>query len=284
MENLDTSDEGSTGPSESSEALGSQGLKGPVFVVGNGRSGTSVTLSTVRKTLGWKYHGEGHFYPVLREMMLASDRYFRSSRIERLAANEGHFVHHVKSSRIKFQLADIIRSTYDEVYGTTQFVDKTPGPQAILSLPFLVRAFPDMRIIHMKRRGIEVLRSSRKKFADTPFEDHIQIWKKALENWERVMPKLACPHITIDQHILSTQPEVVTAELSQFLQLSEAQSEAMLGYFTEDRPQSSGDLNRGGVSLAASGWTDEEIALFRAEAGELMRRHGWSEDEAYFAA
>ena len=282
MEKNETAEESLVPEEETDEATESR-FSGPVFVVGNGRSGTSIMLSTVRKTLGWKYHGEGHVYPLLHELLLGVDRYFKSKRVKNLQKNQGHMVTHVKPSQVKNQMPAMFRVVFDGVYGTTEFVDKTPGPNAMLSLPFLYRAFPDMRVIHMKRRGIEVVRSAERKFPDASFETHVKAWAKAINNWEKVEPRLVCPHITIDQYELATNPEDVSRRLGDFLSLTDDQEEAMLGYFQNDRPQSSGSLNLGGVSLEDTGWDDDKIATFRAIGDDIMKRHGWSETEAYFA-
>ncbi|MGJ8560383.1 MAG: sulfotransferase [Litorimonas sp.] len=268
---------------EGSNEVLEKAAEGPIFIVGNGRSGTSVMLSTVRKTLSWKYHGEGHLYPLLRELSLASNKYFDSPRIKNLSKSDAHLIHHIKRPAVNRRLAKLVRELFLEIYGTTEFVDKTPGPASILSLPILQAAFPKMKIIHMKRRGIEVVRSAVKKFNKTDFETHCNIWKRALANWDIVEPRLIVPHITIDQNTLATEAEVTVERLKEFLDLNPKQAQAMLGFFQNDRPQSSGNLNKGGISLETSGWSDEEIEIYRRVGNKMMARHGWSEDEKYFA-
>ena len=265
------------------EATPKDRFEGPVFVVGNGRSGTSVMLSTVRKTLEWTYHSEGHFYPLIRDLCIPLDRFFQSKRIVNLSKSPEHMLHHVDISKVNESISKVVFDVFLEIYGTTNFVDKTPGPSAILSLPYLQRVFPTMRVIHMKRRGIEVVRSSVKKFAETDFETHCNSWERALSNWDSVVPELTVPHITIDQNDLSLMPAEVVKELAPFLSLNTAQSETMLKYFETDRPQSSGDLNRGGISIGSSGWTTDQIEIYRKIAAPMMERHGWSESATYYS-
>ena len=240
-------------------------------------------LATVRKTLNLKYYGEGHLYPLLGDLSRATEKYFNSARIKNLSKSDAHMIHHVKHSDVDERLAKMVRNIFFDVYGTTEFVDKTPGPMPILSLPMLEAAFPTMKVIHMKRRGIEVVRSALKKFNETDFETHCVIWEQALANWEKIEPRLKVPHITIDQHTLATEPETSVKQLEDFLELTSEQAQTMLGFFQNDRPQSSGSLNKGGVSLESSGWSEEEIEIYRRVGAKMMARHGWSEDESYFA-
>ena len=256
--------------------------KGPFFIVGNGRSGTSVMLATVRKTLNLKYYGEGHLYPLLGDLSRATEKYFNSARIKNLSKSEAHMIHHVKHSDVDERLAKMVRNIFFDVYGTTEFVDKTPGPMPILSLPLLEAAFPTMKIIHMKRRGIEVIRSSLKKYENTDFETHCKIWRRSLVNWDKVEPDLNVPHITIDQHALANDTEACVRKLETFLGLTDQQAKNMLEFFQNDRPQSSGNLNTGDVSLETAGWTQEQMDIFRRIGNKIMIQHGWSETEDYY--
>lgn len=256
-------------------------VPGPVFIVGNGRSGTSVLLGAVRKTLNWKAYGEGHVHPLAFELSDVAERYFVAQRAA--TRNRSHMIYKVDQAQFQSAILNVFRNTYLDTFGTERFVDKTPGAQAIRALPLLQTVFPDMRVIFAKRRAIEVIRSAHLKFPETVFEDHALTWKETMRTWEVVRERLAVPYVEIDQYDLKTVPELAVHSLTTLLKLTPAQARNLTIYLATDRPQSSGPLNRGAVSLDESGWTPEQKHWFTDNLGSVMADYGWVETERYFA-
>jgi hypothetical protein len=254
-------------------------MTGPIFIVGNGRSGTSVLLNTIRKTLDIPGHGEGHFHPLAFELMTSANRFFNKN--ERKAESENHLLHYVELKKIKREIRNIIAATYKEQYGTEYFIDKTPGPQGVQSVPFVQDAFPNTKVIFAHRRGIEVVRSAMKKFPHVEFEGHCKIWKNSMANWRTARSQLHVPYLEIDQHDIANSPSLVSKRIGDLLELDEEQVKTLETYFTNDRPQSSGDLNTGMVSLETSGWDEEQIRIFRRNCGAIMTEFGYSEGSDY---
>lgn len=254
---------------------------GPIFVVGSGRSGTSILLNTIRKTTGLQGHGEGHFYPILLALDKAVSQYFLKR--DRQAENPKHMLHHVDAAKIRKAMLEPVRATFEELYDSSPFVDKTPGLDGITAIPHMQNGFPGMKVVFAKRRGIEVVRSAVKKFPHVDFEGHCHSWAKCMAAWRVSRGSLRCDFVEIDQFDIANKPEQVVNKLGAALGLDEPQRERMLSFFQNDRPQSSGDLNAVPKSIAEVEWSDEQIATFREICGDAMREFGYSESANYFA-
>jgi hypothetical protein len=256
-------------------------VPGPVFIVGNGRSGTSALQVSIRKTLNWKAFGEGHLHPLAFELNDVTERYFNAKR--GATRNRSHMIYKVDQAHLQSAILNVFRNTYLDAFGTERFVDKTPGAPAIRALPLLQTVFPNMRVVFAKRRAIEVIRSARQKFPETTLEDHALTWKESMRTWEVVRERLTVPYVEIDQYDLKTVPELAAHSLTVLLKLTPAQSLNLITYLSTDRPQSSGPLNTGKLSLNNSGWTAEQKRWFMDNLGPVMATHGWVETERYFA-
>jgi hypothetical protein len=252
----------------------------PVFVVGSGRSGTSVLLNTIRKTTDLSGHGEGHFYPLVLNLNRAVNQYFERRRHE--GKNPQHMLHHVDVAELRDAVIAPMRDVFVDLYDGQSFVDKTPGPQGIAAIPFMQSIFPGMKVIYAKRRGIEVVRSAMLKFPHVDFEGHCENWATCMSGWKLSASRLSCDYVEIDQFNIARTPENVVEELAGLIGMDDDQKTKMVEHFERDRPQSSGDLNASARSIDEVDWTDEQIEIFRRVCGEMMDEFGYSESSSYF--
>ncbi|WP_156811892.1 sulfotransferase family protein [Robiginitomaculum antarcticum] len=259
--------------------LGRRRVTGPIFIVGSGRSGTSVLLNTLHKTLNLPCHGEGHFYPLALPLITATNDFFEKHASK--SESSSHMLHDVKVEEVRGKIGDMIAEIYKKQYGANVFIDKTPGPTGIEAIPFIQEAFPDIRIIYTKRRGIEVVRSAVRKFPHVAFEGHCEIWRDSMTTWRDARPKLHVPYLEIDQHDIALNPALIAEQIGELLELNPHQVNTVKSYLLTDRPQSSGKLNSGTVNIESSGWDEKEIKIFRKICGPIMTVFGYTEDGNY---
>ena len=255
-------------------------MSGPVFIVGSGRSGTTILRAALHNVLNLPGDGEGHLFPILRTITDAASDYYRRSG--RRGEIEGHMLHRVGEADMMEHLARLARRIYFDAYDSEMFLDKTPGTHGIAAISSMESAFPQMRTIYAKRRGIEVVRSLAKKFPDTSFDVHCRQWSSCILSWYRTRSELNTPYLEIDQRDLETDTMGQCERLGSFLGLDGDTVATLSTYISTNRPQSSGSLNSGSVSLETSGWSRTEIATFRRECGLAMKLEGYAEDDSYF--
>jgi len=252
-----------------------------VFVVGAARSGTTRIKTALSDALGLERSGEGHFYPVSRDVEAALDAYF-----DRLRAKAGPktMIQAVDRDAVRNGIRAAIRQAFDAVAGPS-FVEKTPGTGAILALPMVVDQWPEARIVFARRRGIENVISALWKFPNWTFEASCRGWTEAMATWSGLGPAVKDRAIEIDQFDMAREPETTAARLGAFLGLDAAATAVVAEAFTErahpranTRVSSMEELQRDPIPLAETPWSPEQRATFVALCGEMMVACGYSID------
>ncbi len=252
-----------------------------VFVVGAARSGTTRIKTALSDALGLERSGEGHFYPVARDVEAALDGY-----LDRLRAKAGPrtMVQAVDREAVRRGIRAAIRDAFDKVAGPA-FVEKTPGTGAIRALPIVVEQWPEARIVFARRRGIENVISALWKFPGWTFESACRGWTEALETWSGFGPEVKDRAIEIDQFEMAREPRATAARLGGFLGLDDAAIAGIAEAFTQrahpranTRVSSMEELQRDPMPLAETPWSEEQRATFVALCGEMMQAYGYRLD------
>ena len=76
-------------------------------------------------------------------------------------------------------------------------------------------------------------------------------------------------------------PLFVAKKIGKLLELKQNQIDMVQNYLTTDRPQSSGSLNSGAISIDTIGWDDKKIETFRRICGSTMEDYGYLESTEY---
>jgi hypothetical protein len=253
----------------------------PIFILGSGRSGTSVLSAALRTGARIQGYPEGHFLPLIHYLVKEIDRFYQ---IKKHLIDEEYALGHVNIDRVKQEVIKSIRIIADGLYASSQWVDKSPGYETIEAAPYLLQAWENARFIFAKRRGIECLISRLKKFPHVSFENHCTIWAKCMQSWLEIRDRLPqdCA-IEIDQRDIALSPKLTAAKIGNFLNLEAEKIAKIEDIFTNKRPQSTGSQeSEVAIDLEATGWNPEEIAIFRKICGNINQAFGYSEDNFYY--
>lgn len=250
----------------------------PLFIVGSPRSGTSIL---VRALQGGGYYGysEGNFLSILRAIGRAVDLHFETYG----ATNPRLLTAHLDKEALKTALYRVVTDAVAAQHVGKVWLDKTGNPEMIEAIPFLRGIWPEARFIFAKRRAIENITSRVKKFPSRTFRYHCADWARNMAAWRRLMafvPDL--PAIEVDQRDIGERPAETAARIASFLGMSaEAQAKMAAIFGSEVPEQTEPGSARRMLSLAGTGWTEQQQRVFHRNCDEQMRAFGYSEDETY---
>jgi hypothetical protein len=252
----------------------------PIFILGSGRSGTSVISASLRMGAKIKGYPEGHFIPLVNYLTKEIDRFYKAKKN---IVKDEYALGHIKPDLVKTEIVKSLRNIVDGLFTSSQWVDKSPGHETIEAAPYLLEAWENARFIFAKRRGIECMISRLKKFPHVSFENHCIIWAKCMKSWLEVRNNLSNCAIEIDQREIALSPQETASKIGSFLQLETEQIANIENIFTNKRPQSTGSQESElAIDLEETGWTPEQIAIFRKTCGSINRAFGYSETSSYY--
>ena len=163
------------------------------------------------------------------------------------------------------------------------WIDKTPGTDMYTAIPDILDYWPAAKFIFAKRRSIENIMSRIRKFPNATFESHCSDWVGTMAGW-RSLRSTGVPAIEIDQYDVARDPDGVANRLKDFLRLPESSALAIAAEMKGSRPEAEkgSDIGRT-FAIEATGWTAEQIAMFKRLCSEEMSAFGYSYDAGYFA-
>lgn len=252
----------------------------PIFILGSGRSGTSILTAALKSGAGIPGFNEGHFLPLVSRIVSVTEQYFHSKR--KLRSDNRHLIAHVNQGEFKAKLIEVFRDQCERICPEGTWLDKSPGSAMIEAVPYLSSAWPRARYIFAKRRGIENLISRLKKFPHVSFERHCIMWAECMEAWLKVRETVQDSSIEIDQRDIALYPERTAMRIGKLLKLDSGQVSRLQSSFTIKRPQSTGGQeSEEALDIRESGWTVEQLECFRKHCGEVSIRFGYTETSDY---
>lgn len=243
-----------------------EGLK--VFVLGPARSGTSITYFALQRVFGLPGDGESHVVPAFQRVVFTFARY-----CEQFGKSDGVLARRLDPRQFRAYVIGYLRDFYDQIYADGNFVDKTPGAEAIAGVPLIQEVFPEARIIVTKRTGIEVVQSHVRKFG-VGLVDACHAWSASMEALRRV--RLSSKNILeIEQHELATTPIAISIQIAAYLQYPDKAGElaAFFGANLTDRFSDHDWSER--LLISDTSWTDEERQTFTEICGGQMKEFGY---------
>jgi hypothetical protein len=253
-------------------------MRHPVFIVGSPRSGTSALVDVMRSS-GFNGFREGNFLGLLHGVSQLIDRHYTwfASDDKRV------LVSNVDKDEMKRTLFETFRTITNTLNPQDPWFDKTGNPEMILAIPIVRQLWPSAVFVFAKRRGIENVISRITKFPGHPFQYHCINWAKNMSAWRSMREQIPeeC-FLEVEQRNMVRYPEDTARELCTFLGVSEATWPAVVKVMQTHRPQETtqGSASRT-CSLAASGWSKEQIETFLKHCGPEMNAYGYTLDEQY---
>lgn len=184
---------------------------------------------------------------------------------------------------IESLLIDNFRSLYEQHYGRDFFIDKTPGLPMLKSLPTILKAWPNIRIIFCKRRGLENIESRRRKWRNTLFVNHCRDWHSTMQEWASLKPTIPSSQwLEIDQHDIVENTATAAQYLTKFLGLGEEFQNNLQAYFTNHHPEKTTSGSYDVLTLDTVAWSDEDKASFTSICGKTMVFYNYGLGESYY--
>lgn len=254
----------------------------PIFIIGAARSGTSILAYALLKGAKIPGFNEGHFIPIIHPLTNTARDYFLEQRLRDSSLDV---------TMAKLTLEDLMNDIMDMVKKRQEsffpnqkvWLDKTPDGAMLQALPYIIKMWPKARFIYAKRRSLENISSRLKKFTYGTFEMHCNWWKGCMTLWKN---RKAILHpeqwIEVEQREIALQPEVTAKQIGEFLKLTPEQTDAIATIFKNQRVEYRGGNEKKPLTLETTGWTAEEIEIYKRVCSETNKEMRYSEDESYY--
>jgi hypothetical protein len=253
----------------------------PIFVLGSPRSGTSIITIAIQSGANIPGYREGHFLPLAKQLLDSIETYYAKN--SNSAINGKRTLHHIDKSQLQEQIHAVFREQYNSLMDQEVWFDKTPGINMIKTVPYLSLIWPKAKFIFAKRRGIECIMSRLRKFPGRiPFEAHCKLWQECMETWLTIRDQLNGHYLEIEQRDISLNSEATANQIGIFLQLEQQKIDRIADIFATKRVQhTGGEEELTMMALNETGWSDEQIAIFRKYCTKISEKFGYTESSSY---
>jgi glycosyltransferase involved in cell wall biosynthesis len=209
-------------------------LKGPIFIMGFPRSGTSGLAAGLSKLPGFANHGpEGHFIYLLDDPVIRiRDDKLNPNSIVRDPASKAAFL-------------DAISKGVDDAYcaasgaASRMWIDKTPDVQQVNAIPAIRALFPDAWFFYIYRDPISAVRSN---MATWPAElqgkelEVARRWCQCQVAWRSKNEDIPGEkRLEVFQSDLRKNPEKIVDAIARMLKLSDVDAAPLLQFWTKNR-------------------------------------------------
>ncbi len=270
---------------------------GPMmFIVGSGRSGTSLLASMLDAHPDLAVTRESHFLPRLILKLPATlvsegeiDQLTTFLRHDKWFADWDYdleLLHGALIARLPLSRCDALRMIYRvfaAAAGKTRFGEKTPA--YVYAIPVIAREFPAARFIHIVRDGRNVALSFRESdFGDDNLEQAALNWQLRVLDGHNAGVRLgAARYIEVRYEDLIAEPETELRRLCRFLDLGFDPQMLVYHQRTNTRWETTGaGTNLRRPPTTTRRWQDQmsrsEQARFALLAGRALRRWGYPID------
>jgi hypothetical protein len=254
------------------------------FIIGSHRSGTTVMGLAIQKIFGQKFHNECHVAPLF-EKLVQQAKSIRSKSPN--SKKEGVLLSQIMPVEIEVEFHKMIRNIYSSFYGDNLIIDKTPGPEMLSALPFMLKVFPNAKVIFCKRRGIENVESRMRRFPSVKFNTHCSQWSRNMSEWRRIKEIIneEFDHsdwfCEVEQYNLQFNPQKEVKKLEKLLDLNNKQKVQFINILKNKSPQQTSKPSKASC-ITNNSWTDEQREIFVISCAKEMELFNYSMNENYF--
>ena len=237
-----------------------------VFIIGAPRTGTSMLQAAMCEVFGLPGRGESHFIPGIARALEAFAEF--QATIAPLTT-----IAEFDPQILESGILRTVREYYAHEFPEGRWVDKTPSPAAVRTVPLIYKLFPDARVICTRRTGLEVVQSAMIKFG-MDIGGACATWlgpmHALMELRAKQVPLLEVEH----RELLECSPSVTARLAAHIGQLEKAQS---FTEFVRDRViEATSARPTRYERLDEMPWTDEQKQYFQTHCSVEMRTFGYS--------
>ena len=266
-------------------------LENPVFVVGSGRSGTSILLRALGKHTSILSLDEAPFISYIGtlvhpfEFRENRDYHLRNLRVPQKDLYDG-------LRRLCFESAAGGNYGLASVQNGPGLVAAATGEVRLWSAKIfpnerealgLIRLFPEVKFLYVYRNGCSVVNSMGHfgKMKERTFRENCSIWARNVEKYG-YLPGLTSA-MTVRQEDLLSQPATVFRQIQEFIETDRIES-APADYAESTLVHSLDQTTKAGVNVkqilqdrpaAHSNWGAEQMETFKAICGDAMSQLGY---------
>lgn len=250
--------------------------RSPLFILGAPRSGTTILADALRKA-GYAGFNEGHLLNVILPVKSAIEAHVKENRLD----DNAQLLANLDVNGFINDVMLVFKQYQDKLNPTEPWFDKTPDAAMIYAAPVIAQLWPSAAFIFAKRRAIENIASRIKKFPTVAFKEHCAYWTASMEAW-RIVKDSGIQGLEVDQFDIAHSPQREAARIGAYLNLDSAGVKAIIEEMTGSQPQRTDEESaRRVLSLGTTGWTPQQIDLFKAYCLDEMEAYGYALDGGY---
>ncbi|MGH9864679.1 MAG: sulfotransferase [Candidatus Acidiferrales bacterium] len=155
-----------------------------LFILGFARSGTSTIQFIMKHYFDFEGNTEGHVTNLLYKMICVAQHHFNDFS-DNSSSGDRNTIARVGLHRLEAAIAAATLTLIKPAPGN-RWCDKTPGFEAILAAPYINRAVPETKFIHVVRDGAKNIESRARKFPTVPFDALCVQWTQDVLVWASV--------------------------------------------------------------------------------------------------